>query len=333
MTEEELYTLNVQLRSAEYYIFTFTFIFATIGNTLVLVATWREKRLHQPNKYFVACLAVADLLIGTIVIPLRLYFVEPISHNLHLCRFYIWIEAFALAASVFTLAFISYDRYLKISKPLQYESRMTTSKSVKIISIMVLICTGITIICMLPLGGASGVILKNSQVDTICYLDMNELVYTLYTVSIAFVPTIFMVIMYLRIFLVAHKRHRMLRNGELSHATSNVRSAFLLDLKVIRMMITVVGVFIFCWFPWLVMNMISEYHPDFGANKREGLIFETVTFVLPYFNSLCNPIIYACFDRTYREAFKHLFKQPMCRRGSRRQQPPDTIKLSPQRAK
>ena len=185
---------------------------------------------------------------------------------------------------------------------------------------------------MLPLGGASGVILKRSQVDTICYLDMNELFYTLYTVSIIFVPITLMVIMYVRIFLVAHKRHRMLRNGELGQ-TFNVRSVFLLDLKVIRMMVIVVGVFIFCWCPWLVMNIIWEYHPDLPLNKREFLIFDAVIFVLPYFNSLCNPIIYAWFDRTYREAFKHLFKQSMCRRVSRRRQPPHAIELRPQGAK
>ncbi|CAB4019550.1 Dopamine receptor 2, partial [Paramuricea clavata] len=34
-----------------------------VANTLVLVVTWREASLHQPNKYFVACLAVADLLV------------------------------------------------------------------------------------------------------------------------------------------------------------------------------------------------------------------------------------------------------------------------------
>jgi hypothetical protein len=29
-----------------------------LGNTLVLVATWRVRSLHQPNKYFIASLAV-----------------------------------------------------------------------------------------------------------------------------------------------------------------------------------------------------------------------------------------------------------------------------------
>jgi hypothetical protein len=55
------------------YLLILIIIFTVLGNTLVLVATWREKRLHQPNKYFVACLAVADLLVGILLAPIKLY--------------------------------------------------------------------------------------------------------------------------------------------------------------------------------------------------------------------------------------------------------------------
>ena len=50
-------------------------------------------------------------------------------------------------------------------------------------------------------------------------------------------------------------------------------------------------------------------------------------WMLPLINSLCNPIIYACLDQTYREAFKHLFQKMMCRTRSNTQQPPAVIEL------
>jgi hypothetical protein len=94
-------------------------IFAILGNTLVLVATWRERSLHEPNKYFVACLAVADLLVGMIFAPLRLYQLVNIENggvtSIYFCRFYFWIDNFLQTASIYILTFISFDRYLKIS--------------------------------------------------------------------------------------------------------------------------------------------------------------------------------------------------------------------------
>ena len=37
-------------------LYTLISILIITGNTLVLLVTWRDRSLHQPNKYFVACL-------------------------------------------------------------------------------------------------------------------------------------------------------------------------------------------------------------------------------------------------------------------------------------
>jgi hypothetical protein len=148
-----------QLNLAQEIMYIFLAIFTILANTLVLVATWRERSLHQPNKYFISCLAVADLLVGMILAPLKVYIlnlgIESFgSMSIHLCRFMTWIDSFALAASIYTLTFIGFDRYLKISKPLQYKSRITTSKSLKIIFIIWLISTGFATYAATPHSGS-----------------------------------------------------------------------------------------------------------------------------------------------------------------------------------
>ena len=73
------------------------------GNTLVLLVTWREKSLHQPNKYFIACLAVADLFVGIFIGPVSAYGWGGHGHrgiSIHFCRFMVWIDTLALTASV-----------------------------------------------------------------------------------------------------------------------------------------------------------------------------------------------------------------------------------------
>ncbi|XP_028418718.1 5-hydroxytryptamine receptor 2B-like [Dendronephthya gigantea] len=133
-----------QLILTEKIILIIVAICAILGNTFVLVATWRERSLHQPNKYFIACLAVADLVVGIFVAPMtanELNFVHESqdAKPTHTCRFMVWLDTFALTASFYILTVISFDRYLKISKPLHYRSRMTTFKLLKIISCIVLI--------------------------------------------------------------------------------------------------------------------------------------------------------------------------------------------------
>ena len=116
-----------QLSLALKILYTLISILIVTGNTLVLLVTGRDRSLRQPNKYFVACLAVADLLVGVFIGPAIVYGLSLDKKSLrdmsiHLCRFMVWIDTLAIGASVLTLTFISYDRYLKISKPLQYKS-------------------------------------------------------------------------------------------------------------------------------------------------------------------------------------------------------------------
>ena len=324
---------------------TFVTIITILGNTFVLVATWRERSLHQPNKYFIACLAVADLLVGILLVPLKLYKFDIDSSQRtmsvdHLCRFMVWIDTFALATSIYILTMISFDRYLKISKPLQYKSRMTTSRSLKILFIILFISTSLATYSATPNSGSLG-ILKTGGGRCPIRTDENKVkpFYTFLMISIFFLPVTVILIMYLLIFLVAHKRQKMILNGSLGHPTfigQNLRRALRRDMKVIRMLLVIVGVFIFCWGPWFCWRFLRFYYPkvieDMNSNslsysRYRVNIIEFTAATLPLFNSMCNPIIYSCLDQTYREALKNLFRRMTHRPDSRRQQPPIELRL------
>ena len=318
----------------------FIAILTILGNTLVLLATWKERSLHEPNKYFIACLAVADLLVGIIVAPLRVYELTHMRElllktvSIHLCRFLIWIDVFPLTASIYSLTFISFDRYLKISKPFQYKSRMTTSKSLKIIFIIWFISTAFATYAATPYSGSSGFLILQGfySVDW----TKTKGFFTFLSISAFFPPTGVISVMYTLIFVVAHKRQKMLRNGELGQTCGdrNQRTVLRQDLKVIRMLLVVVGVFILCWGPFFVYILILMYTVNFkkvmswSLNQwRLMLTTDLIMLTLPYFNSLCDPVIYACLDQKYREAFKHLFQRMICQRRNSRRHPPDAIEL------
>ena len=290
-------------------------IVIVLGNVLVLVTTWLDKRLHQPNKYFIACLAVADLLVGVFSVPIRLYmqFDHLELYSITLCRFWFWIDLFCEVASITTLTVISADRYFKISQPFKYKVRMDTTASVILIMSIWLISAVSATFGMFPFGDSGGV---QSAVGRGCLND-NKIYYTIISVVFFFFPSTIIFVMYTFIFYIAHQRQKMNRRGELGQSfaaskTDKRRKEFRQELKTIRMLSLVVCTFILCWGPSFILLLIQLYKIEYIialAIEDWQIIGSVFIVILPSFNSLCNPIIYACFDREYSNAFKHLLKR------------------------
>ena len=293
----------------------FMVIGIVLGNVLVLVTTWLDKRLHQPNKYFIACLAVADLLVGVFSVPIRLYMqFDPLElYPIKLCRFWFWVDIFCEVASIVTLTVISVDRYFKISKPFKYRVRMDTTASAIVIVNIWLISAVCATFSLFSFGGSDGV---TSVVARGCLND-NRIYYTILSVVFFFAPSVIIILMYAFIFYIAHQRQKMNRRGELGQSsavskTDKKGKEFRQELKTIRMLSLVVCTFIFCWGPSFILLLIQLYKLEYIILlplKDWQIIGSLFIVILPSFNSLCNPLIYACFDRQYNNAFKHLLKK------------------------
>ena len=302
----------------------FLMIIAIIfGNVLVLVTTWLDKRLHNPSKYFVACLAFADLLVGVFSVPIRLHLYLTdltILVPINLCRFWTWIDTCCEVASIVTLTIISIDRFYKIGHPFQYRSQMLTSKSVLIITIIWLISGLHATLGLFSYDDSRGVIALAGKG---CITD-NKIFITVTAAIFFFLPLLILFIMYALIFHVAHTQHKRNRKGKLGRTMSSRsknpgNKEIYQEVKTAKILLLVVSAFTVCWAPLFTIFLISSYRPDYmptstHANQILGTIF---IVILPSFNSLCNPIIYACFDREYNSAFKQLFHRIfMCKNSS-----------------
>jgi hypothetical protein len=109
----------------------------------------------------------------------------------------VWIDTFAFAASIDTLTFISFDRYLKIRKPLQYRSRMTTSKSLKIIFIIWLISTAFAIYATTPLSESRGILLTAEKYCFPSDINKKRVFYTFSAVTAFFLPTLSFLLLFI----------------------------------------------------------------------------------------------------------------------------------------
>lgn len=95
--------------------------------------------------------------------------------------------------------------------------------------------------------------------------------------------------------------------GKRAQATSSRRRKS--ERKITRMVVVVVAVFIFCWLPFYVLNILNLLVVLPGDFR--GLYFFVV--VLSYANSCANPILYGFLS----DNFKRGFRKALCRASRR----------------
>ncbi|XP_075715743.1 olfactory receptor 1500-like [Rhinoderma darwinii] len=117
-----LHQLNVLL----FILFFLIYYVIISGNMMVILLVTRSRSLQSPMFFFLTQLSLSDSLIATSIIPNTLYVVidneATITFTGCLTQFYFFSASLALES--FLLTGMSYDRYLAICYPLQYNNIM-----------------------------------------------------------------------------------------------------------------------------------------------------------------------------------------------------------------
>jgi dopamine D1-like receptor len=102
-------------------------VVTVLGNALVVLSIRRERHLKSTtSNYYIASLAVADLIVGLIVMPTAT--IHEMSNNTWFfgqvcCDLWHSIDVFASTASINSLLVIGLDRYAAISDPINYRDK------------------------------------------------------------------------------------------------------------------------------------------------------------------------------------------------------------------
>ncbi|XP_057181991.1 5-hydroxytryptamine receptor 2B [Triplophysa rosa] len=118
------------------------------GNILVILAVSLERKLQNATNFFLMSLAVADLLVGVLVMPIAL--VTVLFHSRwplpdFLCPIWLFLDVLFSTASIMHLCAISLDRYIAIKKPIQHSQFKSRAKALAKIALVWLISVGIAI--------------------------------------------------------------------------------------------------------------------------------------------------------------------------------------------
>lgn len=171
-----------------------------IGNILVCVAVCLVRKLRRPYNYLLVSLAVSDLCVAILVMPMALLYelLGEWQFGRMACDLWVSFDVLSCTASILNLCMISVDRYLAITKPLEYGVKRTPKRMVAYI---LFVWIGAACISVPPV-----LILGNEHGDgSICQVCQNFWYQICATFGSFYIPLTVMVTVYYKIFQAAKR--------------------------------------------------------------------------------------------------------------------------------
>ncbi|XP_075445265.1 5-hydroxytryptamine receptor 5A [Ascaphus truei] len=299
-----------------------------LWNVLVLVTILRVKTFHRVPHNLVASMAISDVMVAALVMPLSLV------HELNdrrwrlgrvLCQIWISFDVLCCTASIWNVTAIALDRYWSITRHLEY-----TLKTRKRISNIMILLTWLlsAVISLSPLFGWGE---TYSEGDEECQVSQ-EPSYTIFSTFGAFyLPLCVVLFVYWKIYKAAKFRigskktntitpmPEVIEVKEASHQPQmvfTVRHATVTfqtdgdtwreqkEKRAALMVGILIGVFVLCWIPFFITELINPL-----CSCDIPPIWKSIFLWLGYSNSFFNPLIYTAFNRNYNNAFRNLFSR------------------------
>ncbi|XP_034720468.1 olfactory receptor 4D1-like [Etheostoma cragini] len=211
------------------------YVFIVCANVLLIVVICVNRSLHEPMYLFLVSLFVNELYGSTGLFPFLL--VQILSDIHTVSAPFCFLQIFCLytygTREFWTLAVMSYDRYLAICYPLQYHTRMTTNKVAVLIALTWLLSSvgvSVTISLSVPLQ-LCGNIIKTVYCDNYAIVKLacsDTRVNNIYGLSYTSLEVVGLLILilytYMRILKVCFSGSKQTRQKAVSTCTPHLAS-------------------------------------------------------------------------------------------------------------
>nr|XP_029134179.1 neuromedin-U receptor 1-like [Labrus bergylta] len=316
-----------------FLIYLVIFVVGVVGNVLTCTVIARNKVMWTPTNYYLFSLAVSDLLVLLLGMPLELYELwqnYPFLLGEGGCYFKTFLFETVCLASILNVTALSVERYIAVVHPLRAKYVVTRTHAKRVI----LVVWGVSVLCALPNTSLHGITMLYSRSigsagnthleipdSAICTLVKPPWMYNLTTqvTTLLFfilpMLTISVLYMLIGLQLKQEKLRQALQAksgfGQDSFCNVRTQQQKARRRQVTKMLFVLVVVFGICWAPFHTDRLMWSFISDWTDNHLE--IFEYVHIisgVFFYLSSAVNPILYNLMSTRFRE----MFKEVMCHR-------------------
>ena len=287
-------------------------IVSLAANSLIVMIVYKTPKLRKPINYFIANMASSDLLFPIFSIPWNMSRLHTTSLLIGgplgqaFCKLVPFFGEVSIVVSIQNLVLIAVDRFGAVAFPL----RSPLIKS-KLCPFFILATWIVAVAVNSPYLFANEIVespdgnwcvrkwkrvfRESSSFASFALADHILFIY---------IPVMLLVILYSIIFI---KLKTQAHPGEQS--ANNQQQRKRRNRNVLQMSIAIVTVFVLCWLPGSINNLITLYQ---DSSTHFSCSFWQYVYVTIYMtaNAYCaiNPIICFMFSSNYRKALKRLIK-------------------------
>ena len=297
------------------------FIAALCANLSLFYIVGTTRNLQTKSNVFILNLAVADLLVAVINLPVTIITVIAQDWVLGktLCQISGFLTLFTFVASCMALSMISINRYHAIVNWTSYKSKYTNRKC----ALYVCITWFITSVLSIPpfFGWAR---FDYDPEQSYCFAEWTaSKSYTIFMIATCLCgPLSIMTYCYVRILRYHEDSGRDVRQMVLRSSSPSEQTFAMVNQtqasrknRLTRTVIVLIVVFGICWSPFAIIMLVKVF-----SNAHVPRAVDFVSLFLGYLNSFFNVVVYNATNKKLRRQFWNFFSVIIFRKKDKRSQ-------------
>ncbi|KAJ1156379.1 hypothetical protein NDU88_009100 [Pleurodeles waltl] len=273
------------------FIYALVCLVGLVGNSMVIFVILRYAKMKTATNIYILNLAIADELF-----MLSVPFLAASAALQHwpfgsgMCRTVLSVDGINMFTSVFCLTVLSADRYVAVVHPLRAARyrRPTVAKAINAgVWLLSLLVISPILLFADTMPSADGAVVCNLLWPQPAW----SAFFVVYTFLLGFLlPVLAIGLCY--VLIIVKMRAVALKAGWQQRRRS--------ERKITRLVLLVVAVFVICWMPFYVVQLLNLSLPRMDATVNH------VSLILSYANSCANPILYGFFSDNFRRSFQRI---------------------------